>query len=154
MKYSISAAYDNSHRLIKMTNDEIDKRLESKKVKPTAMRTLVYKALVDSGKALSLADLEQQFDRVERSTIYRALKTFEDNFIVHTVDDGSGSVKYAFCDDDCTCNIHDLHVHFYCTRCGRTSCMKELPIPNIKLPEGYTYDNAQFIINGVCPRCD
>ena len=137
-----------------MENNEIEKKLESKNVKPTAMRTLVYKKLAYSGKSMSLADLEKRFEKVERSTIFRALKSFEDNFIVHTVDDGSGSVKYAVCDEDCTCNINDLHVHFYCTRCGRTRCMKELPIPNIKLPEGYTYDNAQFIINGVCPRCD
>ncbi|MCF8303602.1 MAG: transcriptional repressor [Bacteroidales bacterium] len=137
-----------------MTNKEIEKKLESKNVKPTAMRTLVYKTLVDSGKALSLADLEIQFEKVERSTIFRALKSFEDNFMVHPVDDGSGSVKYAVCDDDCTCNIHDLHVHFYCTRCGRTRCMKELPIPEMKLPAGYTYRKAQFIISGVCPRCD
>jgi Fur family ferric uptake transcriptional regulator len=137
-----------------MTNAEIEKKLESKNVKPTAMRTLVYKALVDSGKALSLGDLELRFEKVERSTIFRALKIFQDNYIVHPVDDGTGAVKYAFCDDDCTCNIYDLHVHFYCTRCGRTRCMKELPIPNVKLPDGYSYENAQFIINGVCPRCE
>jgi Fur family ferric uptake transcriptional regulator len=137
-----------------MTNNEIEKKLESKNVKPTAMRTLVYKALADSGKTLSLADLEQRFEKVERSTIFRALKSFEDNFIVHTVNDGSGSVKYAVCDEDCTCNINDLHVHFFCTRCGRTRCMKELPIPDVKLPDGYTYENTQFIINGVCPHCD
>ena len=57
-----------------MENNEIEKKLESKNVKPTAMRTLVYKALADSGKALSLADLEQRFEKVERSTIFRALK--------------------------------------------------------------------------------
>ena len=34
-----------------MENNEIDKKLESKNVKPTAMRTLVYKTLADSGKA-------------------------------------------------------------------------------------------------------
>lgn len=62
-----------------MTNDEIEKKLESKNVKPTAMRTLVYKTLADSGKALSLADLEQRFEKVERSTIFRTLKSFEDN---------------------------------------------------------------------------
>ncbi len=137
-----------------MENNEIGKKLESKNVKPTAMRTLVYKALAELGKALSLSDLEQRFEKVERSTIFRALKSFQDNFIVHPVDDRTGSVKYAVCDDDCTCNIHDLHVHFYCTRCGRTRCMKELPIPEMKLPAGYTFDNAQFVINGVCPRCD
>lgn len=137
-----------------MENNEIEKKLESKNVKPTAMRTLVYKTLVDSGKALSLADLEMQFEKVQRSTIFRALKSFEENFMVHPVDDGTGAVKYAVCDDDCTCNIHDLHVHFYCTRCGRTRCMKELPIPEMKLPHGYTFDKAQFIISGVCSRCD
>tara|TARA_R110002050_G_scaffold290459_1_gene444184 strand:+ start:845 stop:1030 length:186 start_codon:yes stop_codon:yes gene_type:complete len=55
-----------------MTNDEIDKKLESKNVKPTAMRSLVYKTLSESGKALSLADLEQRFEKVERSTISRS----------------------------------------------------------------------------------
>jgi len=137
-----------------MTNDKIEQKLESKNVKPTAMRTLVYKVLVDSGKALSLGDLEQRFEKAERSTIFRALKSFQDNFIVHTVDDGTGSVKYAICDKDCTCTLHDLHVHFVCKRCGRTRCMKEVPIPEIDLPDGYTYEDAQFIINGVCPRCD
>ncbi len=37
-----------------MENKEIDKKLESKNVKPTAMRTLVYKTLAETGKALSL----------------------------------------------------------------------------------------------------
>ena len=96
-----------------MTNDEIEKKLELKNVKPTAMRTLVYKTLLDSGKALSLGDLEELFDKVERSTIFRALKSFEENSIVHTIEDGSGSVKYAVCDDDCNCSVHDLHVHFF-----------------------------------------
>ena len=137
-----------------MTNDDIEKKLESKNVKPTAMRKLVYKTLLDSGKALSLGDLELRFEKVERSTIFRALKSFEDNYIVHPVDDGTGSIKYAVCDDECTCTLHDLHVHFYCKRCGRTRCMKEIPIPTVKLPENFTFEKAQFIINGVCPRCD
>lgn len=137
-----------------MTNDEIEKKLESKNLKPTAMRTLVYKSLVDSGKALSLGDLELRFHKVERSTIFRTLKSFEDNYIVHPVDDGTGSVKYAVCEDDCTCNLHDQHVHFFCMRCGRTRCMKELHIPEIKLPEGFTHEKAQFMIYGVCPRCE
>ena len=55
-----------------MENNEIDKKLKSKDIKPTAMRTLVYKTLAESGKALSLADLEQRFEKAERSTIFRA----------------------------------------------------------------------------------
>lgn len=137
-----------------MTNEEIEKKLGAKNVKPTAMRMLVYKTLEGSKKALSLIDLEQKFEKVERSTIFRALKTFEENLIVHTIDDGTGSVKYAVCDNECTCAIHDLHVHFLCQRCGRTRCMKELPIPEITLPEGFTHETSQFVINGVCPTCE
>jgi Fur family ferric uptake transcriptional regulator len=139
---------------VKMENQEIDKKLESKNIKPTAMRTLVYKTLAESGKALSLADLEQRFEKAERSTIFRALKSFQDNYIVHTVDDGTGSVKYAVCDDECTCTLHDQHVHFYCTRCGRTRCMREMPISKIDMPEGFTYKSASFVVKGVCPICD
>jgi Fur family ferric uptake transcriptional regulator len=137
-----------------MKNQEIDKKLKSKNIKPTAMRNLVYKTLYESGKALSLVDLEQKFEKVERSTVFRTLKTFEDNFIIHAIDDGTGSVKYAVCENECTCGLNDLHVHFFCTRCGRTRCMKEIPIPEIKLHNGFTYESAQFIVNGVCPNCD
>ncbi len=136
-----------------MKNQEIEKKLESRNIKPTTMRTLVYKELVDSGKALSLGDLEELFDKVERSTIFRALKSFQENFIVHKIEDGTGSVKYAVCDDDCTCTLNDLHVHFFCKRCGRTQCLKEIPIPDVNLPDDYIYENAQFIISGVCPYC-
>lgn len=137
-----------------MINDEIEKKLESKNVKPTAMRMLVYKSLLDSGKAMSLGDLEELFDKVERSTIFRALKTFEENSIVHTIEDGSGSVKYAVCEEDCTCSIPDQHVHFFCKRCGKTHCIKEIPIPDVKLPDGYSCEKAQFIISGVCQGCN
>ena len=137
-----------------MDKKEIDKTLESKNIKPTAMRELVYKVLLESGKAMSLSDLEQAFEKVERSTIYRALKTFEDNFIVHSVDDGTGSIKYALCNDDCKCTLSDSHVHFLCRRCDRTRCMKNIPIPDVILPEGFTYESVQLIITGVCPVCD
>lgn len=137
-----------------MDNEEIGKKLESKNIKPTAMRMLVYKTLVESGKAMSLSDLEQSFEKVERSTIFRALKNFEDNLIVHTIDDGTSSVKYAICNNNCTCTVHDLHIHFHCKRCGRTRCMKTLPIPEVKLLEGFSFESAQFLIIGICPVCD
>lgn len=137
-----------------MANQEIDKKLESKNIKPTAMRKLVYDVLNKSQKALNLKEIEEHFENVDRSTIFRSLKTFQDNFLVHSVDDGSGTIKYALCDDDCTCSVHDLHVHFLCTRCGRTRCMKDMPVPKIDLPEGFTFENASFVVNGVCPVCD
>ena len=90
-----------------------DKKLEQKNIKPTAMRQLVYEILEKQKKALSLYEIEQQFDNVERSTIFRTLKTFQDNYLIHSIDDGTGAVKYALCDDDCTCKPMTFIFIFY-----------------------------------------
>lgn len=132
---------------------DIDKKLQQKNIKPTAMRELVYGVLDKNRKALSLYEIEQQFDNVDRSTIFRTLKTFQDNLLIHSVDDGSGAVKYALCDDDCTCSLDDLHYHFLCTKCGQTHCLKNMPIPKVDLPEGFNFENANFVIKGTCPNC-
>ena len=61
---------------------ETDTKLLQKNIKPTAMRELVYEVLDKNKKALSLYEIEQQFDNVERSTIFRTLKTFQDNYLI------------------------------------------------------------------------
>ncbi len=132
---------------------EINKKLEQNNIKPTAMRELVYEVLDKNKKAISLYEIEQQFDNVERSTIFRTLKTFQDKLIIHSVDDGSGAVKYALCDDDCTCSLDDLHYHFLCIKCSQTHCLKNMPIPKVDLPKGFSFENANFVIKGTCPDC-
>ncbi len=132
---------------------DIDKKLRDRNIKPTAMRELVYEILYKHKKALSLYEIEQQFDNVERSTIFRTLKTFQDNYLIHSIDDGTGAVKYALCDEGCTCDADDLHIHFLCNKCGQTHCMKEMPLPQLKLPEGFSFENANYVIKGICPNC-
>jgi Fur family ferric uptake transcriptional regulator len=131
----------------------IDKKLETKNIKPTAMRELVYDILNKQKKAVSLHELEQQFENADRSTIFRTLKTFLDNRLIHSVDDGSGSVKYALCDDDCTCSLDDLHTHYLCNKCGQTFCFKDIPIPKPNLPEGFDFQDAIFVVKGICSDC-
>ena len=72
-----------------------DKFLESKGVRPTAMRLLVFKYLATSKVAKTLTDIENAFAKADRTTLYRTLKTFEEKAIVHKIDDGSGITKYA-----------------------------------------------------------
>lgn len=131
----------------------IDKKLESRNIKPTAMRELVYEVLSRKRKALSLHEIELEFENVERSTIFRTLKTFQDNYLIHSVDDGSGSIKYALCDEDCTCALDDLHVHFLCSECGQTFCLRDTPIPKLNMPEGFDFTNANFVLKGICSDC-
>ena len=56
----------------------LEQKLEDRKIKPTAMRLLVLRKLVESGAAISLSDLDAKFEQADKATLYRTLKTFED----------------------------------------------------------------------------
>lgn len=132
---------------------ENESKLENRHIKPTAMRELVLKVLSDQSAAISLADLEQKFDKADKVTLYRTLKTFEENKLIHSIDDGTGSVKYAMCQDNCHCDPEDLHVHFFCTKCQQTYCLKEIPIPQINLPSNFIQETSNMLVKGVCANC-
>ena len=131
----------------------IDQSLELKNVKPTAMRQLVLDILSDQETAIGLPELEQKFARADRTTLYRTLKTFVQKKVIHSIDDGTGTIKYAICKDTCQCNPNELHVHFYCTKCERTTCLTDIPITDVKLPPNYETDTINMVIKGLCDRC-
>ena len=117
------------------------------------MRLLVLKILTEQKTAIGLPELESKFNRAEKSTLYRTLKTFEKNKLVHSIDDGSGIVKYALCQSSCHCSPADLHVHFYCTKCEQTYCLNNIPVPSINLPTNFELENVNMVIKGVCANC-
>ena len=134
--------------------EQVVKKLESKGVRPTAMRLLTYKRLAQLEVATSLGELEKDFERSERSTLFRTMKTFEEKGIVHQIEDGTGVIKYALCEDNCECEVgSDLHLHFHCDSCGETVCLTEHKIPSINLPEGYVAEDINLVVKGVCGKC-
>ena len=132
---------------------ELEERLKSRAIHPTAMRLLVLKKLQDSEHALNLNELEVDFENADKTTLYRTLKTFEKNKLVHRIDDGSGSVKYALCDDSCECLPEQAHIHFHCNHCGLTFCMKDYTLPKIQLPKKIKAEETNLIIKGLCEKC-
>ncbi len=117
------------------------------------MRQLVLKELTDQKTALSLSELEVKFDRVDRVTLYRTLKTFEENKLIHAIDDGTGSTKYALCQEVCECHPNDLHVHFHCTKCEQTYCLNDIHVPDINLPQGFLLASVNMVVKGICANC-
>lgn len=132
---------------------EIENKLENRNIKPTAMRELVLRVLSEQTAAISLAELEQVFEKADKVTLYRTLKTFEENKLIHSIDDGTGSVKYALCKETCQCHPEDLHVHFHCTRCKQTYCLNDIPVPSVNLPTHFTLENINMVIKGICSNC-
>jgi len=134
--------------------DKLEKILEARTVRPTAMRLLVLQFLLDKEVAVSLTNIEEYFDNSDRTTLYRTLKTFEENGIVHQIDDGTGTSKYAICEEHCNCEVEqDLHLHFHCTNCNNTVCLTEHKIPHINLPDGYIAENVNLVVKGICDKC-
>lgn len=132
---------------------ETENKLDSRNIKPTAMRQLVFKVLAERKAAISLPELEKTFEKADKSTLYRTLKTFEESKIIHKIDDGTGAVKYALCHEACECEPEDLHVHFICSHCKNTYCLNEIPIPEINLPVDFTLESVNMVVKGICMNC-
>ena len=127
--------------------------LAQREIKPTAIRMLVLRAMASVDYAVSLPDLEGLLPTVDKSSIFRAITLFHAHKLVHGIDDGSGSVKYALCREECSCELPDLHVHFCCERCGRTVCIGNSPIPMVTLPAGFVLHGATYVMKGLCDKC-
>jgi Fur family transcriptional regulator, ferric uptake regulator len=133
---------------------DLEQHLVRRNIKPTAMRMIVLDYFRKHEHALSLRDLETGLENTDRVTLFRTLKTFVDHKIVHTVNDGKGSVKYAICGDTCECDYpQDIHVHFHCKLCGETRCLPAVKVPAIHLPGNYSAEEASVVVNGVCAGC-
>ncbi len=133
--------------------EDIDKKLNTRNIKPTAMRQLVFKVLSEHKTAISLPELEQKFEKADKATLYRTLKTFQEKKLIHSIEDGSGSLRYALCEEDCNCEPEHLHLHFLCNKCGKTFCLTDFPILIPDLPKGFEFSDASFVIKGICPNC-
>ncbi len=137
-----------------MESLEIVDKLEKKRIKPTANRILVLKTLWKESRPMCLSDLEDVLCTMDKSSIFRVLTSFLEHGIVHAFEDGRGVLHYEVCtSDDDSCNHSDAHFHFYCESCHRTYCLKEVHVPDIQLPDGYTRHSVSFVIKGECEQC-
>jgi Fur family transcriptional regulator, ferric uptake regulator len=124
-------------------------------LRKTKCRTDVLSLFLENTHALAHAAIEQQLGKqYDRVTLYRTLHSFEEKGLLHSINDGSGAVKYALCKEACTQHRHlDNHVHFSCTACGQTYCINEVHIPQLRMPEGYQVQELHFSAQGICRSC-
>jgi Fur family ferric uptake transcriptional regulator len=130
-----------------------EQKLLSRDIKPTAVRLLVFKEIKRLKQAFSLHSLEDKMVTVDKSTLFRTILLFHAKHLIHSIDDGSGSVKYSLCADECNCEIVDLHPHFYCEKCRNTFCLHHAQIPKVQLPENYLLSSINFVLKGECGEC-
>ena len=132
---------------------ELEKLLSARQIKPTAMRLLVLEYLQQQNAAVSLKEAEDAFEKADRITLYRTLKTFEEKGLIHHIEDGSGATKYALCEEGCQCAPEDLHVHFHCNSCQKTICLPKVGIPAFQLPARFNLQEINLMAKGICADC-
>lgn len=135
-----------------MKNEEI---LERHGIRATPTRMLVYRAIEEADHPLSQMEIEQRLETVDRSTVSRSVSLFLTKGLVHTINDRTGTVKYEICrsNHDTSEKDDDTHVHFHCRVCGRTFCLQQLPTPEVTMPEGFSAEQCDYLVTGVCPAC-
>jgi Fur family transcriptional regulator, ferric uptake regulator len=138
-----------------MNKTDASKTLKAFDLRHTAGRETVLSLFLNADHALAHADIETGLGADhDRVTIYRTLRTFLDKGLIHKVLDDEGNPKYALCRDACTDGHHQHdHVHFKCQACGQTTCLNDVKIPAIVLPNGYTRQETNLLIQGVCADC-
>ncbi len=142
--------------------NSINDILEFSGIRVSPVRCLVLKTLLDARHPLSSLEIERALETVDRSSITRTLVLFVERGVVHSFEDGSGSMKYEACrcshenaegGFEATYHDTDLHPHFHCVKCGKTICLEHASIPEITLPEGFERHSSSLIIKGLCDMC-
>ena len=108
------------------------KRIESEQllnehgIKSTANRIVIVETLSVIHNPMSLSDLENKILTMDKSSIFRVLTLFKNHHLVHVIEDGGDGVRYELCLNHSKDDDEDMHVHFYCEKCHRTFCFKEI----------------------------
>jgi Fur family ferric uptake transcriptional regulator len=135
--------------------DKVLSILKQHHLSVTGVRRRILEVFLQAGKGLSHADIEARaVDQLDRVTVYRTLQSFLEKGIIHAIPSADNSARYALCREDCVDgHHHDDHVHFICSVCGKATCLNEVGVPRIHLPEGYRSAQVSMVVNGTCPNC-
>ena len=136
-----------------MTYKSDSEILSAHGIRPTANRLLVYDTMKKIGHTFSLFDMEEELLSMDKSTIFRTLVLFLEHHLIHSVEDGSGSLKYCVCHNNGDCSPEEFHCHFYCEKCCQTYCLEEVHPPIVSVPEGYSIREANYLLKGICLEC-
>lgn len=135
--------------------DVLGKRLADHKLRSTEIRRQVLGAFLQSGNhALGKLEFESKLPDLDRITLYRTLRSFEEKGLIHQALDGSGKPKYALCAEQCNHHGHQHdHAHFRCDGCAKTICLPGNLNEAPRLPEGFRMTKYYLVIEGLCDGC-
>jgi Fur family ferric uptake transcriptional regulator len=115
----------------------------------TRPRVVALVALLETGRTVSHAELHRCLPTLDRVTLYRALDWLAEHRLAHRVSDADGIHRYG----PSLSQDQHRHPHFQCMRCGFTTCLEKTKNASIRLPEGFSLDEVEILVKGLCKSC-
>ena len=136
-----------------MNTEQILAHLARHNVKSTANRILIAEAISKHNGPVSMKELETKLQTIDKSRLFRTLTIYRNHHVQHHQEHCNDIVRYELCMSNDDETDSDMHAHFYCEQCQRTTCLHEVDIPKVSLPAGYRLSSVNFMLKGVCPEC-
>lgn len=128
--------------------------LGKKNLAKTPCRVEILRTLINSDSAMSEQELRQNMTHdYDRTTVYRTLRSFLTEGIIHSVAIEGNDVRYAITRNS-ECNAKDVHVHFHCNQCAGVFCLHPDIFTKPLLPKNFSAKNYDLVINGICNKCN
>ncbi|WP_170853738.1 Fur family transcriptional regulator [Lishizhenia tianjinensis] len=125
-----------------------------KNIRPTTFRKEIVSIFEAKDHAITTKEIEEALGKHDRITLYRTLKLFIENGVIHEITLPNEEKTYALCEEECADGEHQHeHLHFKCEVCERIYC--------IELPQAPQFDLKNFIVKsmeinlrGICDHCN
>ncbi len=128
--------------------------LEAHNLSRTPCRMEMIKVLQEANSAVSEQLIKEKLgNSFDRTTIYRTLKSFSSQDVIHSITLEGGEVRYALTPLKQRRINHD-HIHFHCSGCNNVFCIPEPKIQMPELPSGFLAKNFDLLIEGLCKTCN
>ncbi len=132
-----------------------EKILRQKKLRVTPFRTEVLSIFLNNDHAISAQNIEEELGEHDRITLYRTLKSFVKNGVIHEIVMPGDVKKMALCDPVCDHDdgLHEHnHIHFQCKKCEEVFCADVDKLPKVELP-GFSVEEVEIQAKGICKNC-
>lgn len=132
---------------------DINELLDSKNLSRTPCRVEILKILLEAPTALSESEIREKLAyNFDRTTVYRTLRSFISQGVIHTILVEGRETHYAISDSNDSVS-NDYQVHFSCNNCEGVYCLSHHAFATPTIPDRYISKSFDLMIRGICEKC-
>lgn len=133
----------------------VGKILKNKKLRVTPFRIEVLNLFLKNTTAISVQYIEHNLVDFDRITLYRTIKSFLENGVIHEIVMPGDIKKLALCPNECSADNHThlkQHLHFRCDACENIYCIDLNDFPTLEIPN-FQLNSVEIQGSGLCETC-